>query len=167
MKHVLQTMIIVGLLTGCNVANHLPKATTQGDPINAVSYGYQPIDPLPIGLFADTGYRQVVELSSSIKIPNKRIMASLPDETMRLAVGQIDGKGNISFATAKLGYAGSSYIVILDYVKFDTKSLPVLVLKDTADQIKDFKSDFEYNTKPDAIIPVYVGIGLRFTATIT
>jgi hypothetical protein len=83
-----------------------------------------------------------------------------------LAIGEVDGKGNVSFATAKLGYAGSSYIVILDYIKFDTKSLPVALHKDTAGHVLGFKPT-DYTENPDAIIPVYVGVGLRFTATVT
>lgn len=153
----------------CGLTKKIDTPLTQGDPQNAVTYGYQPIDPLPVIVKMQTDNNDTVTLRTSQPIPdkNKRIMASLPDETMRLAIGQIDGKGNVSFATAKLGYAGSSYIVILDYIKFDTKSLPVLVKTDSLNKIQDFKSAFDYNTKPDAIIPVYVGVGLRFTATIT
>lgn len=154
---------------GCASTKKIDTPLTQGDPQNAVSYGYQPIDPLPVTIKMEMDNDETITLRTSKPIPdkNKRIMASLPDETMRLAIGQIDGKGNASFATAKLGYAGSSYIVILDYIKFDTKSLPVIVKKDSTNQIEDFKSSFDYNTNPDAIIPVYVGVGLRFTATIT
>jgi len=158
--------LIVFSLIACNASKHLPK--TIGDPQSASSYGYQPIDPLPVSSFVDTNGQGVpVMLNNNLKVSNQRMMASLPDETMRLAIGQVDGKGNVSFATAKLGYAGSSYIVILDYIKFDTKSLPVLFHKDTLNQIIDFVTLFGYENKPDAIIPVYVGVGLRFTATIT
>lgn len=155
----------------CGSTKKITAPLTQGDPQNAVFYGYQPIDPLPVTIKMEIDSNEFVTLRTSKPIPdkNKRIMASLPDETMRLAIGQIDGKGNVSFATAKLGYAGSSYIVILDYIKFDTKSLPVIVTMDSAYQIQDFKSKYDDNTnpKPNAIIPVYVGVGLRFTATIT
>jgi hypothetical protein len=162
-------VLTIATFWGCSTTKKIVAPLTQGDPKNAVTYGYQPIDPLPVNIKMEMENDETVTLRTIKLIPdkNKRIMASLPDETMRLAIGQIDGKGNASFATAKLGYAGSSYIVILDYIKFDTKSLPVIVKMDSLNQVQDFKSIFDYNTKPDAIIPVYVGVGLRFTATIT
>lgn len=166
MKIALLLTVTFIYLTSCSSSKLLSKAKTPGDPTNAVSYGYQPIDPLPVAIGVDNGNGDIVFIGYK-KVSNSRIMSSLPDETMRLAIGQVDGKGNVSFATAKLGYAGSSYIVILDYIKFDTKSLPVLIKKDSLNQVEDFISSFDYNTKPDAIIPVYVGVGLRFTATIT
>lgn len=170
MRFLFFSLVIIAI-SSCNATKKLTTPTTLGDPKNAISYGYQPIDPLPVKIGIDTSINGGgVILTSLIKIAdkNKRIMGSLPDETMRLAIGQVDGKGNISFTTAKLGYAGSSYIVILDYIKFDTKSLPVFVDKDTSGLIKDFKAaSYNLDSKPDAIIPVYVGVGLRFTATIT
>lgn len=170
MRFLLFSLVIIAI-SSCDATKKLATPTTLGDPKNAISYGYQPIDPLPVKIGIDTSINGGgVILTSLIKIAdkNKRIMGSLPDETMRLAIGQVDGKGNISFTTAKLGYAGSSYIVILDYIKFDTKSLPVFVDKDTSGLIRDFKAaSYNLDSKPDAIIPVYVGVGLRFTATIT
>jgi hypothetical protein len=156
-KSILISTVFI-LFFGCSASKKIPK--TMGDIQNAESFGYQPLDPLP------------VELKSIVDSPmtNKRLMNSLPDETMRLAIGQVDSKGNISFGPAKIGYAGSSYIVILDYVKFDTKSFPVQVAKDTNNTVIDFRSISDYDaansTPPDAVIPVYVGVGLRFTATI-
>lgn len=171
MKNIILLVVITIIVcTSCKAFNKHPEIYTQGDPQNSVTYGYQPIDPLPvdIGVEKEDGYG-IDRLTSYIKFPerNKRIMASLPDETMRLAIGQIDTKGNISFSTAKTGYAGSSYIVILDYIKCDTKSLPILLAKDSLNKIKDFKAIDDYSIKPDSRIPVYVGVGLRFTATIT
>ena len=154
------------LMTGCSLSKHMPKATTIGDPTNAYSYGYQPIDPLPVSYGIDSGQGKIMMSSYGAKIPNKRIMESFPDETMRLAIGELDGKGNISFASSKYGYAHSSYIVILDYIKFDTKTLPVVVLKDSLNRVLDFKRSATPG-ESDAIIPVYIGVGLRFTANIT
>lgn len=151
---------------GCSLSKQMPRATTIGDPINAYSYGYQPIDPLPVSYGIDSGQDKIMMNNYGARIPNKRLMESFPDETMRLAIGQIDGKGNVSFASSKYGYAHSSYIVILDYIKFDTKTLPVVVRKDSLNQIIDFKRT-DLVSDAEAIIPVYIGVGLRFTANIT
>jgi hypothetical protein len=157
--------LICFFVFGLGCSESLPK--TVGDPENAETYGYQPIDPLPVKLGIDTGHGNIVLRSDKIKVSNKRIMANLPDETMRLAIGQIDGKGNISYSSAKIGYAGSSYSVILDYIKFDTKSLPVEIARDSLNRIIDFRPSYDYTKRVEAIIPVYVGVGLRFTASVT
>lgn len=162
----LYLLLLSILLSACSANKKLPD--TIGDQKNAVSFGYQPIDPLPVKIeYRDKKFKD--SLTSLNKI-NSHLMSSLPDETMRLAIGQIDTKGDISFATAKTGYAGSSYIVILDYIKFDTKSLEVEIKKNEQGEVTDFRLYDFYASDikmPDAIIPMYIGVGLRFTATIT
>lgn len=166
MKNINFLLFSLTFLFGCNLSKHVPRATPIGDPVNAYSYGYQPIDPLPVSYGVDSGQDKIMMNSYAGKIPNKRLMESFPDETMRIAIGQLDQNGNVSFASSKYGYKGSSYIVILDYIKFDTKALPVVVTKDTLGQVTDFKRS-ELASYADAIIPVYIGVGLRFTANVT
>ncbi|MEW7291053.1 hypothetical protein [Aquimarina sp. 2304DJ70-9] len=158
-KAILLLMTIV--LASCKSSQQLPD--TLGDQKNAVSFGYQPIDPLPVDLYI--GSEDKLKAFERDNVTNKKIMSTLPDETMRLAIGKIDSKGNTSFASAKIGYAGSSYIVILDYIKFDTKSLSLEVAKDSLDNIIDFRIPLKYD-ESNFVVPVYVGVGLRFTATI-
>jgi len=164
-KHIILIVLSI-VLVGCGASKDLPE--TIGDPKNAVSFGYQPIDPLPVKIAYPT--KKMRDSLVAINKVNSYIMSTLPDETMRLAIGQIDTKGEISFASAKTGYAGSSYIVILDYIKFDTKSLEVQIAKDEKGNLVDFRpfiNNYDGKSIPDGIIPMYVGVGLRFTATIT
>jgi hypothetical protein len=158
-------LILLSLIVITACGSLTKKPVTVGDPVNASAFGYQPIDPLPARILLPHDSMDVKALS------NEALMSSLPDETMRLAIGQIDRKGNISYGAAELGYEGSSYIIILDYVKFDTKSLPVQITRDSITyQMIDFRTidTYEDNSpKPDAILPVYVGVGLRITASIT
>lgn len=172
------TSIISVIVSSCGVTKPVKdksgQSTTQGDPKNAQSFGYQPLDPLPVDvILRDKNYKD-----STILLPyNTRLMNSLPDETMRLAIGEIDASSNISFGTAKLGYERRSYVVILDYIKFDTKSFPTKIVKvndnnsgiakATADTIGFVPLIANSVDRPDAVIPVYVGIGLRLTATVT
>jgi hypothetical protein len=153
------------------------SATTIGDPMNAESFGYQPIDPLPVKFGIEQKDESILYLNSQNRIPNKQIMASLPDETMRLAIGELDGKGNVSFSSAKIGYEGSSYLVILDYIKFDTKSISLKIQRTNTDEIKfeswqdklydNYQSEVSSeNNTSIVLMPVYVGVGLRFTASI-
>jgi hypothetical protein len=143
------------------------------------SYGYHPLDPLPVDIKFQT--------QGSITPENKsnRILNSLPDETMRLAIGEITRDGGISFGSAKAGFKGKSYIVILDYMKFTTLSLPVQRFNKFDVLILDAfmgKSDNKVKTNsPDNhshgetnkdsnstfIVPVYIGVGVRLTANIT
>lgn len=124
---------------------------TPGDPQNAPSYGYHPIDPLPVEVEADGN------------VTNRRILDALPDETTRIAVGQFQANGGISFGPAKAGAAGNSYLVVLDYVKFNTKSFGV----DIADVSGRRTATLSASPAPQTIVPVYVGVGLRLTANVT
>lgn len=120
---------------------------TLGDPKNAQEIGYHPLDPLP-----------VLIKHKNDEFTNETVLKSLPDETMRMAVGKLSASGGISFGTSNIGYKGNKYIVVLDYIKFTTNSIGV-----TKDD-----SGFILNTRePESIVPVYIGVGLRLTASIT
>jgi len=124
---------------------------TLGDPKITQSYGYHPMDPLP------------VELKFEGNLTNDRLLNSLPDETMRLAVGEISGSGGITFGPATAGYKGKSYVVVLDYIKFNTKSFGVKL----STEEKSMKATLVRDYEADLIVPVYVGVGLRLTANVT
>lgn len=143
--------LIVGvMLSGC-ASWSLPSPKTPGDPQLARSYGYHPIDPLPVRLKADGN------------VTSRRILDSLPDETMRIAIGQVQANGGITFGPAKAGVAGNSYLVILDYIKFETKSFGV----DITDTAGTRTANLSASPAPQVIVPVYVGVGLRLSANVT
>ena len=130
---------------------------TPGDPRDAPAYGYTPIDPLPVTVVA-----------KKPPATNAALLAALPDETMRLAIGEVSGKGAIAYGPAKIGYAGSSYVAILDYVKFDTRSLGFKASPPVDAQPAIYSLVSEQDpVRPDAIVPAYVGVGLRLTASVT
>jgi hypothetical protein len=146
-------VLLAALLGGCaSWPMHVPK--TPGDPQLALSYGYHPIDPLPVRLKYE---------APPNTLTNAKILDALPDETMRIAIGQIQGNGGITFGPAKAGVAGNSYVVVLDYVKFETKSFGVDI------SVSDGKKTASLSSQksPPVIVPVYVGVGLRLTANIT
>jgi len=150
-------LLVIFLATSCGV--RIP--TTMGDPKNAKTYGYHPLDPLPVQLLfrEDT----TAEFSRA-----ERLLFALPDETMRLAIGEITGEGGIHYGTAKAGYKGKSYIVILDYIKFNTKSFGVKLTETDSGNTNDKTAELTENPNDaDVIIPVYIGIGARLTANIT
>lgn len=157
------------LLAACNGAK-LPM--TLGDPRGAQTFGYQPLDPLPVSVdLTKKG-------TNDSRTTNQIIMDLLPDETTRLAIGQSDISGNISYGPAKVGYKGHTYNVVLDYIKFDTKSLEIIyTLTDDVNKKNKNKIFKVYKKLSDipaaeslyihkAIMPVYVGIGLRLSASV-
>jgi len=148
-------LLALSLLGGCSWLHPQPPKTP-GDPSFAGSYGYHPIDPLP------------VELKCPAPCDNrsKRVLDLLPDETMRLAIGQVDATVGISYGPVKVGYAGNDYVVVLDYVKFDTQSFPVEVARDTkTGEVKDLMIA-QKASAGSALVPTYIGVGLRLTASV-
>lgn len=136
------------VLNGC-VSWKIPA--TPDDLTLTQSYGYHPLDSLPVKISPENATRE-------------RKLASLPDETMRLAIGQIDHKKGISFGSAAAGVAGNSYLVVLDYMKFTTRSYGVNKTRDEDNKILVAVTDAP---NPDVVVPVYVGVGLRLTANVT
>ncbi|PSL44636.1 hypothetical protein CLV51_1058 [Chitinophaga niastensis] len=174
MKKNFLLLTIAILLVGCVTSKQSILPKTLEHEINVESNGYQPLDPLPVYEVVLNAAGDTIGKGPKIgqipKVENIKIMATLPDETMRLAIGQVNKTGSISFGATSIGYKDSNYIIVLDYIKFDTKSLTALIKQDDTGNITDFKSIT--TNKPDTlqmpfrIIPVYVGVGLRFTATI-
>lgn len=142
------------ILTNCGTVSKLPK--TQGDPLNVNSYGYHPLDPLPVELEVDTAN----------PLTNSRLLKAMPDETIRLAIGQVISTGGLKFTTASAGYEGNSYVVVLDYIKFNTNSFNVKVDRSNGRATKANVLE-QSSQEGDAIIPLYIGVGLRLTANIT
>ena len=77
-----------------------------------VGRGYQPIDPITVRVLDP-------------KCTNKQILDSLPNEAMRLAVGQRDASGNVYFGGSTLAVENSKYLVVIDYIKYRSRSLLV------------------------------------------
>jgi len=99
---------------------------------------------------------------------------------MRLAVGEMDGSGNITYGPAAFSASGSNYTVILDYIKCTTKPYPIVLTNPAANlttahphlKIAHYPSQSEINSSsalgtPPTFIPVYVGVGIRMTAHIS
>ncbi|WP_116790133.1 hypothetical protein [Flavobacterium psychrotrophum] len=156
MKNLFLIICTVSFLYSCN--STLPA--TSGEKV--VAYGYQPLDPLPVD----------VKVGASIVDPlskHNEILNALGDETMRLAIREIDGSGGATYGPAKIGYKGHSYEVIMDYMKFQTypklfrysKNNDDVLLFDLVENIPAGVTAINGST------PLYVGIGLRLTVNIT
>ncbi len=146
---IIYIVFAIPFISGCG--RNIPATISD---LKSTSYGYHPLDPLPVHMVnCDT-----------TAISNLRILQALPDETMRLAIGQISASGGIKFSATSIGYEGSSYVVTLDYIKFTTESQGVKMQKNLNEHMTFASLD---SLDPDIIVPIYVGIGLRLTANIT
>lgn len=152
------------------------------------AYSYIPIDPLPI--FQEPGR------SCEDNLNFKEILESLPDQAVRLAIAQVNGKASGSFGPAAVGYENNSYQVVLDYISVDATQLPIYVKRvisstgrsvalfdDSVKQatryivtaaprinpfvkneMKEFTRDIDKGEL--VVVPVYIGVGLRLTASV-
>ena len=101
MKKALIILISSIVFLSCSPKN----AKTLGESTVLEGFGYQPIDPLPLNIFLmrDSSYVYLKKPLSAILSINS-IAQLLPDETMRLAIGQIDGTGNIMYPISRAGF---------------------------------------------------------------
>jgi hypothetical protein len=162
----------------------LPKSIGE----QQTTYTYIPLDPLPVAVtdgdscaIAGSSYKQLID--------------SFPDQAVRIAVAQLDQSGSLAFGPAKVGASGHSYQVVLDYISVDATRAPVYVERFTNGEpkvvsvfdatvpvptryrlVRDPSSDAYAARQSDdvkeppgerVIFPVYVGIGLRLTASLT
>lgn len=136
---------------------HVPETLGEMADTNSNAFGYHPLDPLPI---------KIVNVGNQ-PMTNTRLLNALPDETMRLAIGQVSKSGGLKFTVATAGVEGNSYVVILDYIKFNTNSFNVQLQKENQFEMKATLLDDSSKQQADVVVPVYIGIGLRLTANIT
>ena len=144
----LPVVVAMLVVTGCSVPRALLPQTDAALQQGA-SYSYRPLDPLSANL----------QHALSVPVTNCRILELFPDETVRLAIGQLDASGNISYGVAKAGYQGNRYTVVLDYTKTDTRSLSATDTQGTGTSGADSIAGRQ--------VPTYVGIGLRLSANLT
>jgi len=142
------------ILFGCaDTSWSIPHPSTQGDLQNAVAYGYQPLDPAPVKVTLEGQCGSILD--------------ALPDETMRMAIGKVDASGNITFGPASLSAANGRYMVIIDYVKSDTKPIFIIRSENEDSTIKITPLSEQKRNDANMAVPVYVGVGMRLTANLT
>jgi hypothetical protein len=124
------------MLNGCKAIatnSDLKNLNSVTNEKSLVMVGYQPIDPIQIVIDGDTNHINTSEL-----------LASFPNEATRLAIGEVNQKGSISFRPFSYAKAGKSYSIILDYIKYTTSNLPALY--------KEFRSNKTYGDSSILII---------------
>jgi hypothetical protein len=178
---VLKSLIlgIAILAAGC-ASIRVPLPRSPGEQNSG--YTYVPLDPLPV--LSEPG----VGCKDNGSIPFEKILQALPDNAVRIAVASFDISGQVSFGPVQIGTSGNNYQVVLDYINVDTANIyfDIWYTPDggggprslygsdglpTAAKISVVRFDptgtVTYQPNGDiVVIPVYVGLGLRLTATI-
>jgi hypothetical protein len=147
------------------------------------SNGFKPVSPIQVDL-------------SQVNTSNAEILNALPNETIKISVGQVDAIGNVSFGPIGATQKNGSYVVVLDYIKFKVEKHIInatpIIPADLEDEYESEDKDGdkhrhihrpiyypEYDTDGSLIewkasdkgeqpirIQFYVGVGLRMTATV-
>jgi hypothetical protein len=186
-------------LSGCETLS-LDEPKTLGE-INT-GYNYIPVDPLAVGISIEppavpadaSGWtrnalryaRCASRRGTDPKKDPPDVMDALPDHTVRMAMREISGGGNLGFGPVGFTGSGKSYQVVVDSIFADTanvrfavrivgvdkqsQSLGSLSEKIADDTVIDAKRLESGENAPagyeEVTVPVYVGIGLRLTANL-
>ena len=139
-------LILLFLLqTACTALNARKPTSPPSSTADACDRATQtqaiPIGPLPVQIKGDG------------VITNGRILNTMPNETIRISIGQIQENGSIKFGVVGVTQKGSDYKVVLDYVKFRVKSL---LLYDSLNCDNNFRATAFYD----------IGVGLRMEANL-
>lgn len=189
----LASVSLLALLTGCGTFGEAFKRTesrTTAESVGEIESGYTyiPIDPFPV---------DIQQEKTCPKGPTNGLtllLASLPDNAVRMLVERFDKQGNVTYGASKSGIKDESYRVTVDYINADTINVPVIIEKSmrrVKDNEYDIVSLFAGNLKdfipgteryrvtriqnyaaskaslpPELLfnIPVYVGVGLRVSS---
>lgn len=111
-------LFLLVTLSGC-ATTRLPNSLGEGNS----SFSYIPLDPLSV----------IEERGPSCEIDSKykTLLDSLPDQAVRIAVGQYTSSGTLVYGPVSVGVAGERYQIVLDYISVDASNIQLAVQKST------------------------------------
>ena len=126
-------LLVIGL-PGCPGSGTKLPSTLAGA---YTSFSYVPLDPLPVviaaGDLAYSGKQSDMKLTGTFK----PLLDSLPDEAVRMAIGEYDASGTLVYGPGKIGVSGQSYQVVIDYISVDTANVSVYIDRVRVDTNKE------------------------------
>ena len=155
-------LVAVFFLSACSTIPTLGVPATPGE-LNA-SYGYIPIDPLPVDQIrghdscgtaeqGQQGQRQPQEQANG----EARITESLPDFSVRYAIAQYSGGGGIQYGPTQTTVRNENYRAVLDYTNVDVVPVEFLVQKKISDTWYPLDSVVTGGIEAYQAIPVRAG----------
>jgi hypothetical protein len=169
MKNLLLLIFTTILIFSCSPSlknNLYSDNTTLTERSGLRTFGYVPIDPMPV--IVDT-------YDGNFEPVNSDYLSALPDETILVATGKYNSNGTITFGPIGGTIKGEKYTVILDWIKYTTISKDIVEYKDSLNtnkiefidyirELTDNDEGYVPNTEYHSI-PIYTGVGLRLKAT--
>jgi len=189
----LLTLICTSLLLSCSATsltpntNASPAASPQTQAALQSGYTYVPVDPFSVQIIpgencvADAPYYP-------------ELLASLPDNSVRVSLEQFDGSGSLGIGPLGASVEGGTYKVTLDYINADTTNIDMYFRRSVVVGDDEYyhpmhspspagshpdDDSFEvrsiYDLSEDEArdqnferhsIPVYVGVGLRIISNV-
>jgi hypothetical protein len=173
MKSLFRLLLLTVVMTLSGERNAIfskSRPKTQGDPSIAARSGYQPLDAFSAQAWVGDG--QAGTLKNIDDNLTTRILKEAVDETMRMSIRQLDVDAGVEASIfGKANYKSQSFVLTMDFTK--TLTVPVLFAYNTDKngnyllyKTMDTK-DADGNPLIQGSLPVYVGVGVRITATIT
>lgn len=92
-------------------------------------YTYVPIDPFAVRTCPGGSCSCDPEAGELCGREYRTLLESLPDNAVRMLVERFNASGSVTYGAAKVGSAGESYQVTVDYINADTIDLPVYIRK--------------------------------------
>jgi hypothetical protein len=150
-------------------ASKTPIETGQAMQEASSSWGYYPIEPLPVYFWCkseDGKYENYKEYVGDVE--SSEVLEFLPDEAMRIAIGEVKKDGSIAYGPAKAGIKGHTYVMVLDYTKFTVDYLNYYA-DGSCPSYSELKAADPSKMPRDKMgqplqVPFYIGVGLRLTA---
>ncbi len=185
MKRTLLLLPAIAVLGGC-ATTFVPK--TLGE--QQSGYTYVPIDPFAVQTVPGDSCKDSPQEKAKTY---GTLLQSLPDNAVRMLIERFNASGSVTYGPSKLGAKGESYRVTVDYINADTINVQVWISKGMerrgggydAVSLLSVPDDERFvpgsevymitreQPGPDAgsgfvefNIPVYIGIGLRVSATV-
>lgn len=167
----MRLLILSFAISGCCTTGAKTLAEQQS------GYTYYPLDPMPIALPAGCDPAKI------------NVLASLPDNAVRVLVEETDAKADVAFGPARTTAEGNSYKLTVDYINSNTISVPLWIKKTAleykgstvpkdVDLYRDVNGDLQIGSASYSVsrtpaeghqrveMPLYVGLGLRIVANV-
>jgi hypothetical protein len=118
--------------------------------------GYIPLDGAPV-----KARTCISPTPTAIDLPD-----ALPDIASRFAVAELTGNAGVTYGPVQVTLKGRSYRAIVDYINVDVMPVKFWIRKNDKGGYDAETVDPSTDGYIKAVIPVYVGIGLRVSADI-
>ena len=82
-------------------------------------YGYIPLDGLSVREISDSATCFGEADGKKVEWARRPLLESLPDISVRFAVGELSARGGLAFGPVKITAEGGDYRAVLDYVNVD------------------------------------------------